>query len=261
MNNTVEAFDYNSLRAREARLGKKLNNKVLQTVILTLILISIIVGVFLTLIHSFWCWLCFSLAIFLGMLIFWIKCELVSVPVGRTERLNDVLSNDVLANLPRNPKTKDLANLVKHTSSGKFLNVRYGISSNMLENIAASLPENPAPIFATALKIKQGTDSEEIHGAIIAVSIIANLEGSDYLLHQMKLEMVDLLDGIVWFNYLNGLVKSIGKKRHSGGIARDLSFGYIPTLQRFSINISKVREGSMKTQIHLTTHKEILIGI
>ncbi|MBR2589239.1 ATP-dependent Clp protease ATP-binding subunit [Candidatus Saccharibacteria bacterium] len=257
-NTILESFDYNSLRAREARLGKILGKKAL-LILLVLTTISLIVfGIIFMLQKISIFWLLFSLAIFLIMIIYWTKKELIIIPAKNTGKLNDALSNDVLASMPRNPKTSDVATLVGKTSSGKFLAVRYGIGTNLLEAIARELPENPSGIFQTAQKIQRGTDSEEIHGAILAVAIIANHPKNELILKRMKLDMKDLLDGIIWFNYLNGLVRSVGKKRHRGGIARDLSFGYIPVLQRFGTNISRLREGAMETQIQLSSHKETL---
>ena len=253
-----ESFDYNSLRAREARRGKVLGKKPLMLFMVIVSLLLIGLGVYLLISKSALGWSLFSVAIILLMVFYWTRKELISVPVGKGSDLNSVLSNDVMANLPRNPHTIDIANVVKKTNSGKFLNIRYGISDNMLSQIAKELPDNPGGVFQTAIKIQQGTDSEEIHGAILAVALIACYPNNEVMLRQMKLELVDLLDGIIWFNYLNGLVKSVGEKRHSGGIARDLSFGYIPTLQRFGVNISKQREGAMKTQIQQAAHKEIL---
>lgn len=258
MNNVMESFDYNSLRAREARRGKVFGKK---SVLLLLEFLAILFaggGIYLFFANSSVCWICFAVAIFFAMIIYWTKKELIPVPAVLDGGLNGVLSNDVLAAMPRNPKPTDLAMLVAKTNSGKFLHVRYGISAELLEALAAQLPSEVQLIFQTAVKIQQGTDSEEIHGAIIAAAIIANHPQSEEILKKKRLEMVDILDGIVWFNYLNGLVRSMGQKEHRGGIARDLSFGYIPTLQKFGENISLTREGAMKTQIHQVSHREIL---
>lgn len=260
----MESFNYNSLRAREARRGKIFGNKALVLLWYVLAIMLAVSFIALLVIKSPFAWLCLGFAAFFAMIIFWTKKELIPVPVGKSGRLNDVLSNDVLAALPKEPTVMDLAKLVGKTNSGRFLHVRYGISGALLEEIAGALKaagEEKATvnaIFQTALKIQQGTDSEELHGAIIAVALIATYPENEMLLKQMRLELVDLLDGIVWFNHLNGLVKSMNVKRHSGGIARDLSFGYIPTLQRFGQNISKAREGALKTQIQQAEHKEIL---
>ena len=57
-------------------------------------------------------------------------------------------------------------------------------------------------------------------------------------MNQMKLTFDDLCQGVIWFNYLNGIVESQKKPVHTGGIARDFAFGYTPTLEHFAINLS-----------------------
>ena len=258
MNQGRTDFNYNSLRARDARRGKIFGSKIALAFSFLFLVSALVGGALLLIYHSSWCWLCFAIAVFIIMFIVWTKCELIPVPVGKSQALNDVLSNDVLAALPKNPSPADIAAIIKKTNSGRFLGVRYGITSNFLQSIVKELNCSTSQIFETALKIQQGTDSEEIHGAILATALIACHPDNENILHQMKLEMVDLLDGVIWFNYLNGLVKSVGRHRHSGGIARDLSFGYIPTLQRFGTNISSQHDGGLRTQIQLASHKEIL---
>ena len=253
----MENFDYHSLRAREARLGKIFGKKPLMFLMILLAIALIGGGIFLIVYGYQVGWLCLSLATIICMIYYWTKKELIPVPVVNNNSVNGVLSNDVLAAMPKNPSVADIALLVSKTNSGKFLFVRYGINTKLLMQIAEQLPKEVGPIFQTALKIQQGTNSEEIHGANLATALIANYPQQEMLLKQMKLDLKDLLDGIIWFNYLNGLVKGMKTHRHNGGIGRDLSFGYIPTLQRYGQNISE-QHGAIRTQLQMAGHKEIL---
>lgn len=250
-------FNYNSLRAREARLGK-IFGKPFVLLMMLILAIAFCAGGIALIVFSFSVgWLLISLAVVLMMMWYWTRKELIPVPAGKNDDINEMLSNDVLASLPKNPTTKDIAIAIFKSHSGKFMNIRYGIGMNLISEMVERMPKEVGPIFETAIKIKSGTNSREIHGAILAVAIIANFPGGDDVLKRMKLELVDLLDGIVWFNYLNDLVEGVHAHRHSGGIGRDLSFGYIPTLQRFGQNISN-EQGAIKTHLHLAGHREIL---
>ena len=80
----------------------------------------------------------------------------------------------------------------------------------------------------------------------------------EQMLRTMKLEVKDLYNGIIWYNYLHGLVKNAHRPRHTGGIARDLAFGYTPNLSRFGRNISMNRAGATNKQMQLAQHKEIV---
>ncbi|MBQ3325682.1 ATP-dependent Clp protease ATP-binding subunit [Candidatus Saccharibacteria bacterium] len=251
-------YHYNSTRARSARLGRLLGKKPILYLCLLLAIALFAFWIILLIQKMPLGWLCFSGSIFCFMIYYWTIKELIPVPVHDSNDINSLLSNNVLANLPKNPKPKDLANMVQYTNSGRFFAIRYGISSKMLAELVSNLPDDISPIFQNAIKIYQGTQSEEIHGAIIAAAIITSHPMGENILRQMKLEVSDLLDGIIWFNYLNGLVKGLSRRPHSGGIARDLNFGYIPTLQRFGQNISVYGKGHIKTQLHLASHREIV---
>lgn len=253
------SFDYNSLRARNARLGKVFGKPIMLIILALMVIVLIASGISLLVMRLAVGWICVGFTAIPLMLIFWTKKELILVPVNPAAGLNGLLSNDVLAAMPRNPSAKDIAALITKTTSGKFMYVRYGLSPQLLEEIASVLPAEVGPIFQTAMKIQEGTNSEEIHGAILAAAIIVSYSGHEDLLKRMKLDLADVLDGIVWFNYLNGLVKNINVRRHNGGIGRDLSFGYIPTLSRFGQNISIVGRGALRTHLHLADHREIMV--
>lgn len=251
-------YHHNSPRARAARLGRVLGKKPVLFVLVFLAIALFAGWVFLLIQKISMGWLCFSGGIFCSMLVYWTKKELIPVPVHDNNDINSLLSNNVLAHMPKKPTPKSLAEMVQHTHSGQFFAIRYGIGPKLLTEIAAQLPDDITPIFQNAVKIYQGTQSEEIHGAIIATAIVTCHPMGENILRQMKLETSDLLDGIIWFNYLNGLVKGLSRRPHSGGIARDLNFGYIPTLQRFGQNISVYGKGHIKTQLHLSSHREIV---
>lgn len=251
-------FNYNSLRARNARLGKVVKKPVMLFLMVLMLIMLVIGGIMLLIQKSVSGWVILGFAALPAMMIYWTKKELSTVPVNPEAGINGLLSNDVLAAMPKNPQVVDIAKVVAKTNSGKFMFVRYGISDQLLMQIAERLPKEAGPIFQTAIKIQEGTKSEEIHGAILAAAIIANYPGQEDVLRRMKLDMADVLDGIIWFNYLNGLVKDMKVRKHTGGIGRDLSFGYIPTLQRFGQNISVTGRGAMRTRLHLADHQEVM---
>ena len=136
--------------------------------------------------------------------------------------------------------------------------MRYAITPTLLELCVADLSEDIEPIFAKAREIQQITNSEQIAGAILSVAILECNPKCETILKRMRLTIDDLYGGIIWYNYLHGLVKNMRKPRHTGGFARDLMFGYTPTLQETAVNISRMREGVIKEQVHLAAHDEII---
>lgn len=248
-------FNYNSSRAKKARLGKVVNHPATKFALVLAAITALAASGYLLFIHNYRGWPLLAAAILAIELLIWNHYELRQPPIGKTDDLNDVLSGDCLAGLPKNPTPENLAHLVKDTRSGRFLAARYGIAPVLLAELAKG-QESADQIFKKALEIRQRTRSKEIEGATLAAAIIENYDGHELLLKRLKLDQKTLEGGIIWYNYLYGLVQGSKKRRPDGGIARDLAFGYIPLLQRFGYNLSM--RSNLKTRIHQATHQEII---
>ena len=256
MNNT---YNYNSLRAKEARLGKVFEHWFIRTLMKITVVALLAAAVYLRFaLHTSLWWLLLGLAVLLAMFLAWHKYELLRPATGKADDINNILSRDLLIVMGRKPNSRKLAEIACKTQSGSFLALRYAITPSLLEILAADLPEDPTPIYEKAREIMQKTDAEQIAGGMISVAIIECHPNHEDILKRMKLSIDDLYGGITWYNYLHGLVKSMNKPRHTGGMGRDLMFGYTPLLQNFAINISRSREGMIKEQVHLAAHDEIV---
>lgn len=254
----VVGYHYHSVRAKEARLARVLTNKFIRFLI-NLIGIGLIgFGIAFIFFRDSMAWLCFGCAIIPFMVDFWIKNELTRIPIGKHETIDDVLSGNSLSLLGAHPMPQSLVSIFRKTKSGVFMMVRFGIREDFLANIAGQVGQDINPVFEKALEIRKSTNSEQINGGILLVALIESCPGFENLLRQNKIEPEDLHQGIIWYNYLYGLVAGAKTPRRSGGIARDFSFGFIPTLQRFGKNISREREVAAKTQILQGARQEII---
>ena len=173
-------------------------------------------------------WLAVALAIPIIMLLHWTSHYLVKQPKGPTNSINDLLATEVLALLPKNPTPQVIAKIIPQTNSGRFLMIRYQLSTILLDTIAMSMTEDATPIFQKAYEIYQKTNSEKISAEILAVALIEASPSYESTLNSMSLSIQDLYEGVVWYNYLHGLVRDAKKPRRTGGIGRDLAFGYTP---------------------------------
>ncbi|MBR3122293.1 ATP-dependent Clp protease ATP-binding subunit [Candidatus Saccharibacteria bacterium] len=189
-------------------------------------------------------WLFIGLSAWPIMILFWIKNTLNEIPVKNTESFTDLLSEDLLLLLKAQMSSTDLIKILPKTPSGVFLMARFQLNIDLMDELAPSLPSETGPIYEKALAIREKTNSEEITGAILVVAIIENLPNFEQVLSGLKLDIQDLYQGINWYNYLHGIVKDAKKPVRSGGIARDLAFGFTPTLQQFAVNLSERYTGS-----------------
>lgn len=252
----MDRFDYYSRRAREARFGKVFKNPAMRLPVWMLIFASLEGFIYvLFFLHNPLGWLLLGLAIAGYIFATWLKHEAIPVPVGHTDDINDLLSANVLRLMSPQPTPQELANKLSQTRSGKFLALRFGLTPELLIQVASEIPTDLEPVLATARQIWQQTDGETISGGMVAVAILQNHPNHEQILRSMRLDLQDLYTGIIWYNHLHGLVKIARERRRDGGIARDLNFGYIPTLQRFGRNLSV---GGVKTQVQLATHRDIV---
>jgi len=255
----MDEFNYNSIRAKKARAGRILNAPITRTLLTLLIILGI--GAFVYFVFfakNAVGWLGFIPAIISLQLLLWSKSDLYRIPLGKGDSINDILSANVMNALGKDSSPLGFVKNLYKTRSGKFLATRFGITRDFMEMIASTVPDDMAPIFKTARKMRTQIDAEVISGGIMAAAIIAQNPEHERLLHERKLELDDLVEGVNWYNHLYGLVRSAKKKRRDGGIARDFSFGWTPTLSKYSVNISEGRKHSTRTQIHLASHREIV---
>lgn len=251
------AFNPKNPRVHQAKQKKSFNSPAVIALCYTFFFALIAGGIALLLIHNSLGWLFIGFSVWPLMLIFWIKNALSSVPVKNTGDFTDLLSEDLLLKLTDKTTPKDLVKVLPTTSSGAFLMARFELTIPLFEQLLQYLPNDAKPIYETALKIREKTNSEEITGAILVVSLVENLPNYEYLLNQLKLNVNDLYQGITWYNYLHGIVKDSKKPVHSGGIARDLAFGFTPTLQHFAVNLSSRYYGDNTHVQQAENHKII----
>ena len=256
--NTQNKFNYNSPRAKYARLGHSLNSSIVFFLLWILIVAPIALGVMLLIMKNSLGWLFFIITIFATICLTIIKMLLVKVPSGKTNDINDILSSNSLAILDKNPTPKSLAEKLMETRSGRFLALRFGMIPRLLVGIANDLPDDMEPVFANARKIAAEINAPQISGGILVVAIVMTHPNYEDILARMRLSLDDLKEGITWYNYLHGLVKESKKKRRDGGIARDFTFGFTPLLSRYGQNLSATRSATMRTQLLRSEHKEAI---
>ena len=250
----MEEYKAGSTRALKARLGRKLG-KVGRFVLWTIVVLLIGGGISLVVLHSAAGWLVAGLAALPFMLLEWDKYELEEprIIIGS---IDGILAADVLGQLGANPTPQDIARIVATVPAGQFFALRYGITSGFLQNITTANASDTAAIWQHAADVREEAGSQYITGAVLVVAMIRSFADHESLLAHMKLDMADLVAGVRWYDHLRALVKQTKQPRRTGGVARDFSFGYIPLLKRFGINLSESVGGRITVEV--ASHKKAL---
>lgn len=255
----MNSFNPHSQRANEAKFRNILEK--FDVIFGIVLAVSFCAWFYLVLFaHSSLGWLCLGLAAILLMFVLWTDWGLKHIPLGKTDDINDLLSGDTMLVLLQNTTLLDIAiGLLHRTKSGRFLGARFGISDVMLgELLAAAKEESLESAFVAAREVRESVGSRQIGGGDLLVAIIKCSPDHEIILKHHGLDLQDLYAGISWFNYIYNLAKIEKKPIRAGGIARDLNFGYIPTLQKFGRNISTRLSRSARSQIKYTERGAIV---
>ena len=251
------SFDHKNPRVRTAHQKRILNSPPVLVLSLIIFIALLFGGIALLFYKEVIGWTLIGFSAWPAMLLFWIKNALSDIPIGKSSDFTDIISEDLLLLLSDDTTPKDLTNVLSKTRSGAFMMARFSLPIPFFNEIANFLPATTEPIYETAHTIREATNSEEITGAVLAVAIISSIPNYEILLNQFQLTIADLHQGIIWFNYLNGMVKDAKKPVRSGGIARDFAFGYTPTLERFAMNLSERYSGA-HTKLQMADHTKII---
>ena len=236
-------FDPKNPRVKKAYQKRSLNSPAILALSFILFLGFLSGGISLLFLKITIGWLFIGLSAWPVMLIFWIKNTLNEIPIKNTDNFTDLLSEDLLILLKPQTTPADLIKILPKTSSSLFLMARFQLTLDIVNELPPFLPSEITPVYEKTLEIRAKTNSEEITGATLIVAIIECLPQYEQFLSQLKLSIEDLYQGINWYNYLHGIIKDAKKPVRSGGIARDLAFGFTPTLQHFAVNLSERYSG------------------
>lgn len=252
----MNSYNYHASRARRARLGKVLGHKAVYAFFHIFALLFLATGIYLLIQKSPLAWLCFGFAIFLALPPYWIRHDLVELPKDKTDSLENRLSRELLVRLPKNPDTKAILTESLECQSAIFLENRYGIVAPLIDILVPASEIKPEVLFAKASEIATSLNLPEVDGGTVIVASIELTPNYEKILKSLKLDLPALYGGISWYYYLVNLTKNYRKYKNTGGIARDLSFGYANLLSRFAENISQKYVGNYSPSLNIASHKD-----
>jgi ATP-dependent Clp protease ATP-binding subunit ClpC len=251
----VELFDQKSPRAVRARIGHALSawGPTLEISVVLLLLAGFVLIAFSIAIG----WALIGLSAVPAMIVEWYKHDLRDVPrVEGGIRIDDLLDSEILGSLPIQPSPKDIAATISRTNGGAFFTTRFGVGGSFLEQVVSTDRDHTRPIFKEALAIAPLV-GDRITAGVLIVAMLRQFGNKDSLLGHLQLDEEDIIRGIKWYHHLLDRVESHHTHpKRPGGIGRDWSFGYIPTLSRFGTNISEV--GILHTDIRNETLDQIV---
>jgi ATP-dependent Clp protease ATP-binding subunit ClpA len=235
----ISLYNYKGSRAYQSRLAKSLKPWVIVFRILTFILAFF--GVLLVAFGLAEGWIGVGLSAIPLMVAVYYTRQLSSEKIvqGGT-RIDELLDTEILALLPQQPSPKDIATAIGHSVGGNFFAARFGIGGGFLEQLVSDNREDTSAVFLGALNNATRIGGGVNAGTLI-LALVQTIPGKDTLLGHLQITEDDLLNGAIWYHRLENLIAWQSAQPQSGGIGRDWSFGWIPTLSQFGLNLSTVR--------------------
>ncbi|MDR0979961.1 MAG: ATP-dependent Clp protease ATP-binding subunit [Candidatus Nomurabacteria bacterium] len=163
---------------------------------------------------------------------------------------------DIFLVLPESPTTQQLLLAAADSESGKFLLQRFMLDATFLQ----ALQSAPAAQSIATAKAGAGSDGvATVSGGELLLAIVKNTPNYERLLAERKLDFADLENGLKWSDAQIKKRLDARRKMHTGGVARDWSFGWTPTLSKYSRNISAeiATKGGRTMSLMLPSRREI----
>ena len=249
-------FDYNNLRAKKSRLMNGLRRFLFLLKILKIV--GILSGFCLILMDSALGWLILAFSSIIAILVHWWNGELHRLEPSKDLNIEGQLASNILGKLSKNPTSKQIAKVVLESSGGKFIAARFGLGKTTIESLVQIPQNSPENIFQTALQIQQKLKTKTVSGSVLALAIVRNFPNYETLLAQFYVDFEDLERGVLWHDHIFSLINKSKIPMKTGGIARDWSFGYTPTLNRFGVNITNQVSNNILMSSNLEQHKELV---
>ncbi len=249
-------FDYYNLRAKKSRLMNGLRGILFLLKILKIV--GILSGFCLILIDSALGWLILAFSSIIAILVHWWNGELHRLEPSKDLNIEGQLASNILGKLSKNPTSEQIAKVVLESSGGKFIATRFGLGKTTIESLVQIPQNSPENIFQTALQIQQKLKTKTVSGSVLALAIVRNFPNYETLLAQFYVDFEDLERGVLWHDHIFSLINKSKIPMKTGGIARDWSFGYTPTLNRFGVNITNQVSNNILMSSNLEQHKELV---
>ena len=250
-------FDYEHDRSKKARISVAIRPFLALLKILKIS--AIITGLALLLMENSQGWLVLVVAIVPFALENWWQGELHRLaPNLNSGKVEDLLASNILGRLSKNPTSEEIAKIILKSSGGAFIVSRFGLGSTTIESLATIPQNSPENIFRTATEIRQKLQTNTISGSVLTLAIVKNYPEYDKLLANFYLDYEDLERGVKWHDHIFSLLNKAKNPVKDGGLARDWSFGWTPTLDRFGKNITNQVSGNVLMSSNLEQHEDLV---
>lgn len=245
-NNLDYRLNYRANRAIEARYCQRYGKLTRVITLVGAILLSLL-GIVLLLAGMAIGWLVLMLAGWSLVPYLWLRSRLRDMPATKQPRnIGDILSLEVLGLLPQDPNPRTIIEALAGSGGAKFLANRLGIPIQQVVQLTPADPGLTESVWRESINIWSHLPerTSTIPSVVVVAAIIRLNPDCTEILNNLRIDADDVYRGVEWLEHWEMQARRSSDLKLTGGIARDWSFGYIPTLEHFGTNLSlKYSEG------------------
>lgn len=245
-NNLDYRLNYRANRAIEARYCQRYGKLTRVITLVGAILLSLL-GIVLLLAGMAIGWLVLMLAGWSLVPYLWLRSRLRDMPASKQPRnIGDILSLEVLGLLPQDPNPRTIIEALAGSGGAKFLANRLGIPIQQVVQLTPADAGLTESVWRESINIWSHLPerTSTIPSVVVVAAIIRLNPDCTDILNNLRIDADDVYQGVEWLEHWEMQARRSSDLKLTGGIARDWSFGYIPTLEHFGTNLSlKYSEG------------------
>ena len=245
-NNLDYRLNYRANRAIEARYCQRYGRLTRVITLVGAILLSLL-GIVLLLAGMAIGWLVLMLAGWSLVPYLWLRSRLRDMPASKQPRnIGDILSLEVLGLLPQDPNPRTIIEALAGSGGAKFLANRLGIPIQQVVQLTPADAGLTESVWRESINIWSHLPerTSTIPSVVVVAAIIRLNPDCTDILNNLRIDASDVYRGVEWLEHWEMQARRSSDLKLTGGIARDWSFGYIPTLEHFGTNLSlKYSEG------------------
>ena len=181
----------------------------------------------------------------------------LSTTSSNTPTVGEVLDRRILARLHQGTSPQELATILSSQTGGFFFASRFALSKDLLAMISGQAGTMD-DVWRSAYELQKKVGAKEIDSAILVAALCLSIPNVNTILGSLELDSDDLVTGVQWFEHVEETIRIHTSRKNYGGIGRDLSFGWAPTLNRAGYNITRGIESGAFVNRSVAAHEEVL---
>lgn len=259
MNETPLTFDMHSARARKARFGQLFEPRWFRIVLRISIIVSLVLWAGLVFVaHTAVGYVFLALVGLQATPLLWFYGDIDRLAAPAVPRgIHDMLDRAVLARMTDHTSPQELAHILASQPGGYFFASRFALAGEFVQ-LAAEQVALIDTVWDNALELHKTLNTLSIDSAVLVAAVILSVPDADMLLATFELDAEDIRTGVEWFEHIQEMIRIHTERKNYGGIGRDLSFGWAPTLNRVGYNITRGIEAGAFVHRSIPAHDEVI---